>query len=227
MPRIRRARPARRRTRTLEVEVVVLGIDSNYEPVTAAAWKYRKKNVYSYLQQKGFQVTILEGKLARRYLVAPEATKPNVDYLTGVGHGLTDLYTGDQGDRIFEVGAYAPEESQRKIVHFLSCQTAQSLGPDFVKHGCRAYFGYDVNFTFTWDSADVYFECDSEIDRAFADGLTADQVYKRAYQLFTRRIEELQNAGKMYSAATLAADRDHLCAPTLHQRWGDTNARLD
>jgi hypothetical protein len=220
-------RAKRRKTRSVEVEVVVVGIDSNYEPVTKAGWEYRKKHVYPYLQKNGFKVTRFEGKLARRYLVAPEVAKPNVDYVTGVGHGLEDLYTGDYGDQIFKVGQYSPEESRGKIAHFLSCQTARRLGPDFVVHGCRAYFGYDVNFTFTWDSSAVFFECDSEIDRAFGDGLAAGQVYRRVYNHYTKRIDQLRAAGKDYVAATLETDRDHLCAPSVANHWGDKKAKLE
>jgi hypothetical protein len=225
-PRTRR-NGAKQRSRTIELEIVAVGIDSNYEPVTHAAWAYRCRHVYPYLRKKGFKVTQLDGKLARRYLVAPEVAKPNVDYVTGVGHGLEALYTGDQGEHIFEVGAYAPAEARRKIVHFLSCQTARRLGQDFVTNGCRAYFGYDINFTFDFKSRDLFFACDSEIDQAFADGLTADQVYARVHRAYTVEIDRLKAAGKVYVAATLEANRDHLCAPSLANHWGDKTARIE
>jgi len=217
------------------MDVVVVGIDSNYEEVTRTAWEYRNQWVYPYMERQGFRVKRFDGSLARRYVVAPEVSKPNVDYVTGVGHGLADLYTGDQGDPIFRVGQYAREESERKIVHLLSCQTAQLLGPDFVEHGCRAYFGYDKNFTFTSDNASLFFECDSEIDRGFSDGLTAEQVYRRVHALYSKRIAEMNRAGKVYVAGTLEFDRDHLRAPVVIDQagnrataqWGTPNARLE
>lgn len=218
-----------RRTKkvSLVLPVTVLGIDSNYEPVTLAAYQYREANVYPYLQAKGFQVTKLQGPLARRYYVAPEAKKPEVDYMTGVGHGSYDLYTGDHGDVIFQVGNYHPDEAKGKIVHFLSCQTARGLGPDFVANGARAYFGYDENFSFTMPEKDTFFECDSEIDRAFADGLTAAQVYDRVRKLYDQRIADLRAAGKLREAATLEFDRDHLrCPSSGGSRWGDARAKL-
>lgn len=219
--------PRRRRKHVVEMDVVVVAIDSNYEPVTKAAFDYRQQYVYPYLEEKGFTIVRYQGPLARRYYVAPEARKPNVDYLTGVGHGSYDTYTGDYYDPIFSIGNYSQEESQRKIVHFLSCQTARSLGSDFVAHGCRAYFGYDENFTFYMPYANIFFECDSEIDRAFADGLTAGKVYDRVKALYDQRIAELRAAGKLYVAATLEFDRDHLHAPSSGTRWGDCEAKLE
>src|SRR5437899_9395138 len=100
-------------------------------------------------------------------------------------------------------------KSRSKIIHLLSCRTALLLGPDLVTHGCRAYFGYDEDFTFVTAEAAIFFACDSEIDRAFADGLTAAQTYDRVFKLYTSRIAELRAAGKLYSAAILELDRDH------------------
>jgi hypothetical protein len=209
------------------LNVTVLGIDSNYEPVTKAAFDYRETHVYPYLKAKGFQITKLQGPLARRYYVAPEARMREVVYLTGVGHGSYNLYTGDHGDVIFKVGSYQPEEARGKIVHFLSCETARDLGPDFVRNGCRAYFGYDENFSFTWADANIFFECDSEIDRAFGNRLSAAQVYIQVKKLFDTRIAELRAAGKVYPAATLEFDRDHLrCPSSGGSNWGNPTAKL-
>jgi hypothetical protein len=164
--------------------------------------------------------------LARRVYVAPAASDAAVDYLTGVGHGLEDLYTGDYGDPIFQVGSYDSREVNPKIAHFLSCQTAARLGPDFVRNGCKAYFGYDVNFAFTFEQKDLFFECDSEIDRALADGLNAGQTYRRVRKLYETRITELRQAGKFYVASILENDLEHLRSPADGRNWGATSARL-
>jgi hypothetical protein len=203
-----------------------LAVDSNFEPWTKAAFDYRQRHVYPYLERKGFTAVRCQGPLARRYYVAPEARQPNVVYVTGVGHGSDDTFSGDQYSVIFRVGDYSPEECERKIVHFLSCQTARALGRDLVAHGCRAFFGYDVDFTFSTAEGDIFFECDSEIDRAFADGLTAAQVYDRVVRCYSRRIAELRAAGHLYVAAILEMDRDHLRAPSSGPQWGDRQARL-
>jgi hypothetical protein len=215
-----------RRRLTSSTEYIVLAIDSNYEPVTKAAFVYREKNVYPYFLECGLAVNKWQGTLARRSYVAPEAAKPEVDYLTGVGHGNYDMYTGHLGDPIFRIGHYQAEESRGKIVHFLSCQTGGQLGPDFVKHGCLAYFGYDENFTFHFEYSAIFFECDSDIDRGFADGLTARQVHARTRALYEKRISELLAQGSAYVAATLKFDLDHLRSPADGPSWGSQAAKL-
>ena len=81
-------------------------------------------------------------------------------------------------------------------MHFSSCETAANLGPDFVKNGCLAFFGYDEDFVFTMADRDIFFECDSEIDLAFADGLTAAEVYDRVGKLFAKRVADFRVQGK-------------------------------
>lgn len=212
---------------TVRTPVTVIGIDSNYEPVTRVAFEYREKHVYPYLESKRIEVRKFQGPLARRHYVAPEARKPEVSYLTGVGHGLHDLYTGDHGNPVFRVGDYQVGEAAGKVVHFLSCQIARELGPDFVRNGCQAFFGYDENFTFYMADKDVFFECDSEIDLRFADGLTAGEVYKRVIARYDERIADLREAGKFYVAAVLEFDRDHLrCPSSGGAAWGSKNAVL-
>ena len=167
-----------------------------------------------------------QGSLDRRVYVAPEATQPNVVFLTGVGHGVADTYTGDMYDPILSVGAYDPAEVAGKVIHFLSCDTALTLGPDVVANGCRAFFGYDTVLIYPPEEEATVLECDSEIDRAFADGLTAQQVYQRVRDLFDKRIGERQGAGAWYAASALATIRDHLRAPSVGAQWGSPGATI-
>jgi hypothetical protein len=164
--------------------------------------------------------------MARRADVQPQASKTQVRYVTGVGHGTPNSYTGDKYAPIFTVGRYGPAEARGKIVHLLSCWTALQLGPDFVAKGCRAFFGYDEAFTFVNKHADVFFECDTEIDRAFAEGLTAAQVYRRTMRLFDRRIEELHAQRRHYTAVWLAFNRKHLCGPSSGPNLGNPRMRI-
>jgi hypothetical protein len=212
---------------TLTLNVTVVAVDSNYDDATQAGFAYREKHVYPYFEAKGFTVRKFQGPLARRHYVAPDVKKPEVDYITGAGHGLADQYLGDFGNVIFQVGNYQADEVDGRIVHFLSCQTARQLGPDFVAKGCRAYFGYDENFAYQPAYSEIFFACDSEIDLAFADGLDAAAVYNRVRKLYNREIAKLRAAGKLYAAATLEFDRDHLrCPSSGGAAWGDPAAKL-
>ena len=210
-----------------ESPIQVLAIDSNHEPITKSVFDYREAVIYPYMTSQGLVITKLQGPLARRHYVVEEATKPAVQYLTGVGHGLFDTYTGDYGEILFQVGHYASAEVNHKIIHLISCQAGRELGPDFVKQGCLAFFGYDEDFAFTKDQQELFFECDSEIDKGFADGLTAEAVYVRAKQLFDDKIDELEVNGSLYTASLLETNRDHLrCPSSGGKKWGDTSARL-
>ncbi len=223
------AKSRARKEQTFTVPVTVLGIDSNWEAATLAAYQYREKHVYPHVASQGYAIEKCQGPIAKRIYVAPKAQQPGVVYLTGVGHGNYTTYLGHYYDPIFQVGHYSPTESHGKIVHFLSCETARDLGPDFVKNGCLAYFGYAEDFVFTTADQDVFFECDSEIDRAFTDGLTAAQVYDRVKALFVERIADFRAQGKQTQAATLESDLDCLRCPSSPpgpNAWGDPKAKL-
>ncbi|MGI9167224.1 MAG: hypothetical protein ACR2G5_12750, partial [Pyrinomonadaceae bacterium] len=92
------------KTVSFTMEAVVLAIDANFDPVTKAPFEYREENVYPYFEKKGFKVVRRQGASARRAEVAPQARKPNVVYLTWVGHGFPDRYTGDNLDSICSKG---------------------------------------------------------------------------------------------------------------------------
>lgn len=214
---------------TAGIKAVVLAIDADSDPVTKAPFDYREANVYPYFEQKGFTIVRRQGAKARRADVAPQARKPEVVYLTGVGHGFPNSYTGNSQEPIFSKSRLSTKESQGKIVHFLSCKTAAGLGPSFVAHGCKAYFGYSDNFTYPPSLAEVFFECDSEIDRGFADGLTAGEVLQRVLARFQQHIESLKatgDGGDLFNASVLEVDLGLLRAPSLNAEFGDPNARL-
>ena len=230
------------RSRTIEINLLVLGIDSNYDDeIIQLTFQYRQAHVYPYLVEQGFTLEYCQGKLARRCYVASAARDCRVVYITGSGHGFPDTFTGDWGTPLFKVGDYSSEESQGKIVHLLSCKTAGILGEDMVQHGCLAFFGYDQQFIVVIKTAHVFFECDSEIDKAFADGLTAAEVYHRVYDLYQKRIQEYRDRyieGQLNGEdssivaiwkttySRLQFNLNHLCAPSVNQRWGDLEAKL-
>lgn len=214
---------------TSSQDAVVLAIDANFDPVTKAPFEYREANVYPHMEKQGFTIVRRQGERARRSEVAPQARKANVVYLTGVGHGFTYSYTGDNLDPIFSKGHFSIEECKGKIVHFLSCETAAGLGPNFVENGCRAYFGYSDNFTYPPILEGIFFECDSEIDRGFADGLNADEVFQRVVARFQKHIDQLKStgdSGDLHNASILEVDLRLLRAPSVSEEYGDKKAKL-
>jgi hypothetical protein len=106
----------------------------------------------------------------------PQAAAQGADdltvvYVTGVSHGTSDSFTGDQDVPIFQTGSYGAGTFRGRIVHFLACNTALGLGRDIVSAGgAKAFFGYSGLFTWPDDTSGQYsglfFDCDAEIDRA-------------------------------------------------------------
>ena len=214
----------------------VLGIDSNYDGIIGPIFEHRQMYVYPQIQKNGFGLKKLQVSLARRQYVAQEAPNPSVKYITGVGHGAYSAYRGDQGELIFYINPatlvrnYGPEEVTGKIVHFVSCGTARNLGVDFVQNGCLAYFGYDDDYAWypTWCHA--FFECDSEIDRAFAENKTAAEVYQRVKQLHHIWIDRLRVIATLESdnaLGTLKRNLRRLRSPISGgPMWGRPDAKL-
>lgn len=163
--------------------------------------------------------------MAQREFFKREARKKEVLMITGIGHGSDSVFTGEMGEPLLETGEYAPREVRDKIIHLLSCKTARVLGPDLIENGARAFFGYSRNFTFDWKFADEFFACDSEIDRAFADGLTAAEVHGRVAALFDEQIDLLADKDGA-AAALLTADLRYLCSPAVSEKFGQLDAKL-
>jgi hypothetical protein len=203
-----------------------IAIDSNYANDIAAASSFMETTVYPYLQSKGFAMQPFFGPLARRGFVAPAAQAAGVTLLAGAGHGTYSSFLGSSFEIIYAAGQYSPPEVSGKIAHFLSCENGRDLGPDFVKNGCLAYIGYDDNFTFDPNSADLFFECDGEILRGLADGLTVGDAVRKAKQRFAQTIADLTAEGNAQAAAIMQVNLSHLRSPLDGPQWGDANAML-
>ena len=205
----------------------ILVIDSDFEGATRAGRNYRDQNVYPYLSGRGFKVIRCQGNLAKRVHVFAEVMKPGIVLVSGLGHGDARTFTGQGLDPIFEMGNYTSSEVNGKIIHLLSCKTAIELGSDMVAQGARAFFGYNEDFIFYFRRADVFFECDSEIDKLIANGEQAGNVYHKAIALFEERIDDLVEMGDDAAANALLDDRNSLCGPGLHSMYGDPTAKVE
>ena len=132
-----------------------VAIDCNDADDVAAMSSYLETSVYPYLQSKGLNMAPFIGPLARPEYVASAARSLDVTLLTGAGHGTYTSFIGFSAEPVFDHGTYTADEVSGKIAHFLSCQNAKLLGPEFVKNGCLAYIGYDEDFVFNPLSEDL------------------------------------------------------------------------
>jgi hypothetical protein len=206
-----------------------LGIDSCYDHATESLCDYRNRVVYPNLSS----LTILHDRDAIRDNVKIEAKKPPLEYITASGHGKASYFLGDDEKYIWKIRCplrggsyYDPNEVKNKIIHLFSCHTATSLGPDFIKKGCKAFFGYSDRFEVIDSYKDMFFRCDSEIDFGFEDGEKASDVYNRTIRAFNIAIEEATALDRSDVASWLSIDRDRLQSPSTGSKWGDTEVSL-
>lgn len=195
----------------------VLALEANFDRITKAAFKYRRKHVYRLLKKKGVKVVLLCGKEAVRGGVSAKATQTNISYIIGVGHGRDNSFRGYRNQPVFRVGGYEMEEVRGKVIHLLSCFTASNLGVDVLSHGCRAFFGYREEFAVPAsnqkemdDLAELFFGSDAEIDLAFAENVPLNEILERVRRKFDENIARLNAQGKRESAAALESNRDLL-----------------
>jgi hypothetical protein len=205
---------------------VVLAIESDYEPITSAAWDYRQNNVYPFIQSKGFQVHCLSASSANADAVRDALTDPSIVFITGSGHGSDTSFTGYGDLPIFEAGLPYPGSVSGKIVHLLSCGSAHYLGHDFIQNGATAFFGYDANFSYLPGISALLFDCDAQIDLALADGATAAQAMQRAIDRFNLILNDPGTDAT--TAAYLRTNLAHLKSPVSNPAgwWGAANATL-
>ena len=201
-----------------------LGIDTVSDDLTQACFDAREANVYPHLADQSVAVTRLTGPAATSDAVIAALT-PGIDFVTASGHGLPDKLIGQAGT-ILEVGRYPPAAVQNKIIHLLACDSGELLGPDLVANGCRAFFGYRLQFLFPASSPADFLNCDGTIDRALAEGLTADEAFQLVMRSFNKRIADLRRAGNNFRASLVEHNRNCLVAPSLDPKWGDPNAAL-
>jgi hypothetical protein len=199
----------------------VVAIDPNYEDLTIAAYNYRSEYIYSYFNTSQLSLDPLISAQADAGPVSVATLRPDVAYITGVGHGTYDCFSGYYNHPIFSVVDLNPSEVAGKMVHLLSCSTANGLGPDLVAAGCRAFFGYCAPFTFDPANAALFFECDAQIDIGLASGLNAGQVAAKVRAFFQKAIEDNPSA-----AGYLQMNLDSFRSPLDGPRWGQANASL-
>jgi hypothetical protein len=206
----------------------VLAIEATDQPEFAGAWQYRN-GVITLLNQQGYGVTVEDGTNAVSEVVSPIAADPtqNITFISGVGHGTANSFLGFARQPVFQINQYDPEVVENKIIHLTSCDTGDSLGPDFVQNGCIAFFGYSSLVSWNDDTtAAGWFECDAAIDVVLANGGSAQDAHGAAVKAFSDKINALRNANNGAGADCLEAILSCLCSPVIDPKYGRTDATL-
>ncbi len=199
--------------------------ESDHDGITTSGSDYRKANVHPQFSAKGFRTVSLTGSTNVRSTYQTAIKNGWVTYTSGIGHGSPTVYTGNAGSYLWQVGGYDSSEPNGKVVHLLSCLTAQTLGPDLVTNGAKAYFGYHPSFYINWSHPDVFWACDSAIDHGFSIGMTAAEVHNFTYYVFNTMITTMTGIHSP-TATTLTGDRDGLRTPVSSTSYGDSDASI-
>jgi hypothetical protein len=194
-------------------------------PITKHAAEYRKKHVIPCFPRRRIIPIVLSGANDTRPNFAAACKRRGVVYISGVGHGSATAYTGYRFSRLWEACKYDPAEVKGAIIHLLSCKTAQQLGPDLIKKGACAYFGYFENFTITWAHPTVFWKCDSAIDFALCRGLNAGMAARVALSVYNYWIGKMRTIHGP-TATWLTWDRDALRTPLNGRQYGRSDCTL-
>jgi len=96
-----------------------------------------------------------------------------------------------------------------------------------------AFFGYKGLFTWPSDGnsqyAALFFDCDAEIDRSLASGLTAGAALANTIDKYNKAISNLFQLGDPISlrlAATLKSNLSLLCGPDASNEFGSPQAKI-
>jgi len=175
-------------------------------------------------QEKGFNVIDLYKENAVRDVFLKAIDENNPIYITGVGHGNKETFTGNGYSVLLKVDdTETVKRAPARHFHLLSCETGAILGPKLIEYGAVAYQGYKVTFyfvisTFPNKYAEPFFQSDETIDRALFEGKTHREANKLAYNKFTEYVEspDTPSVCKSY----LLWDRDGLVM------YGDSDSTI-
>ena len=212
----------------------VLAIDANWDVVTRYGRAFREKFIFDNFNAEwpGHQLHELLGPQAILSNVTADLQQNNVKYLSGMGHGLYDAFTGFKNKQIWHSDDDLSQLSGT-IVHLLSCQTGAVLGRSMVKQGTLAFWGYTVNFVFyrkdppppnpaTDSLAEVFLKMDSIVDRGILSHKNAVDIYDSVTAYVAAVLPQLKS--KPLQQAVLLDNYVHLVCPVTI--WGDPNVTL-
>lgn len=224
--------------------IKVLAIDSDYDWITGSVMNHRETYVYSHINANFIRCQV--DKATREEVlskIGPNGSDIDIKYITGSGHGSGEgnifygqvqITDGNSNEEIIWrkrcplLGGpqYKKEEVENRIVHLLSCATADVLGPDMVDKGCLAFFGYSEDFWAREETIELCVYADSEIDLAFLDGENAEIVYLRTVIAYIIAQIILVREDLFDFAAEIQHNLDYLKCPHHDEKWGDKRARL-
>lgn len=201
----------------------VLFCENTTDNVTLEAANYRINNVHPVFENRGFEVIKLTGVNNNRTNFADRAKESRVVYISGIGHGNYDNYTGHSNSSLIRVGSYDSDEVNHSSIHLLSCRTGRDLGPNTVTKGAVSFMGYNENFTFTWSNSTLFWKADSQYDISMALGRSVQQAVADTVAQFMIGMAMVPGTT---TAALLMQNRDLMRSAMSGSAWGSKTAKI-
>jgi len=188
------------------------------------------QHAVDYLHARGISLDDLRAADAVRTKVLDSLARNDPIWLIMLGHGNSDLLTGQGYDRIFWTCNNI--ELRGRVIFALSCVTAAKLGPDSVDKGATCYMGYAD--TFSWSQEAVqdplvdrigksFFEPVLELIYRLADGSTTGEAFKASLDKWNYWINYWSRSTDPFAPAVLMLLlHDRECQNLI----GDENVRV-
>jgi len=123
-------------------------------------------------------------------------------------HGSEDALWGSRIESVVDLlnaGLLSGRE-----VYTLACLSAKYLGREARRRKCRAYWGYEEEFTFTLDALDEFKASTNEGIKLRLKGLSWKECLKKTKQLMTTLANKLMAEGKLLASTCMEHNRDCL-----------------
>jgi len=126
------------------------------------------QKVIKIAKKKSLKTVALKNKRAKKseFISINKKIKPQLIFLNG--HGDYDLVAGQDNEVLVKAG-----DNERclsgKITYALSCRSAKTLGKISVRHGAKAYLGYNEDFVFNYDLKKISRPLNDKIGELFLE----------------------------------------------------------
>jgi hypothetical protein len=148
---------------------------------------YALEHAKNYAEGKGFTTIDLPAEQAIKTNIDNAISTQDPGGIYHFGHGNETTTTGDTEDMVFDVNNCS--NLAGRVVYFLSCLTANQLGPAIMDAGASAYAGFDISWTWLTNngvSGDPYedkyskgfHESANQLWNSISDGKTIDVACK-------------------------------------------------
>ena len=161
--------------------------------------------------------------------------KANPKFVIFHGHGNYDQICGFEKNEVLIKSGINDNHLSGKIIHSVTCNSAESLGPSAVKKGALAFVGFDDEFYFPYNPLlaskpmdDVTAACSMEpimqFSRSIIKSNTVKEAYEKSQNVFVKWLEKCHSSDAPYELEGVAP---FISWNMNHQKViGDNSAKL-